>query len=40
VRSWFPDDMWQCYLAHKRYEIEQLEGLDLDAMCARYRSVY
>jgi hypothetical protein len=32
--------MWQCYLAHKRYEIEQLESLDLDAMCARYRTVY
>jgi glutamine synthetase len=40
VRSWFPDDMWQCYLAHKRYEIEQLEGLDLDEQCARYRTVY
>jgi glutamine synthetase len=40
VRSWFPDDMWQCYLAHKRYEIEQLEGLDLDERCARYRTVY
>lgn len=40
VRSWFPDDMWQCYLAHKRYEIEQLEGLDLDERCARYRAVY
>jgi glutamine synthetase len=40
VRSWFPEDMWQCYLAHKRYEIEQLEGLDLDEQCARYRSVY
>jgi glutamine synthetase len=40
VRSWFPDDMWQCYLAHKRYEIEQLEGLDLDERCARYRPIY
>jgi glutamine synthetase len=40
VPSWFPEDMWQCYLAHKRYEIEQLEGLDLDEQCARYRTVY
>jgi glutamine synthetase len=40
VRSWFPDDMWQCYLAHKRYEIGQLQGLDLDEQCARYRTVY
>jgi glutamine synthetase len=40
VRSWFPDDMWQCYLAHKRYEIGQLEALDLDEQCARYRTVY
>ena len=40
VRSWFPDDLWQCYLAHKRYEIEQLEGLDFDEQCARYRMVY
>lgn len=40
VRSWFPHDMWQCYLAHKRYEIEQLEGLDFEERCARYRSVY
>ncbi|MCZ6524293.1 MAG: glutamine synthetase family protein [Alphaproteobacteria bacterium] len=40
VRSWFSDDLWNCYLSLKRTEMGILEGLEAEAMCARYLEVY
>lgn len=40
VRSWFPKDLWDCYLSLKRTEIALLEGLEPRERCERYLSVY
>jgi glutamine synthetase len=40
VRGWFPDGFAEIYLAHKRHELECLEGMDEAAICAAYQEVY
>jgi glutamine synthetase len=40
VRSWFPEDLWDCYLSLKRTELGLLEGLEPAEMCGRYLDVY
>jgi len=40
VRGWFGGEFVDLYLAHKRGELEQLEGLDWPSKCERYRDVY
>jgi glutamine synthetase len=40
VRSWFPDELWDCYLTLKRTEIELVHHLDVSDACARYADVY
>lgn len=40
VRSWFSEEMWDCYLSLKRTELELMEGLEPAEACRRYLSVY
>ena len=40
VRSWFGDAFVDLYVAHKRGELKQLEGLDWPEKCNRYQDVY
>jgi glutamine synthetase len=40
VRSWFPSDLWDCYLSVKRNEIDLLEGAEPAEACERYLRVY
>ncbi|WP_119255502.1 glutamine synthetase family protein [Shinella zoogloeoides] len=40
VTGWFPKDFLDCYFAMKRKEIEIVEGLSPEALCARYAAVY
>lgn len=40
VRSWFPDELWDCYVSLKRTEIALLEGLEPAEACQRYLRVY
>lgn len=40
VRSWFPEGFAEVYLAHKRFEIEQVAGLSDEEVCAAYERVY
>jgi glutamine synthetase len=40
VRSWFPTDLFDCYLSLKRTEIGLLTGLSPEEACARYVDVY
>ncbi len=40
VTGWFAEDFLDCYVAMKRKEIEIVEGLSPDELCARYATVY
>jgi glutamine synthetase len=40
IRSWFHDDMWDCYFGVKRAEIEIMKHLGPEAQCERYAGVY
>lgn len=40
VTGWFSKDFLDCYFAMKRKEIEIVEGLSPEALCARYTTVY
>ncbi len=40
VRTWFPQELLDIYLRHKRQEIELLRHLSMDERCAKYRQVY
>jgi glutamine synthetase len=40
VRSWFPAEFVDVYLAHKKGELACLEGMDTAARCAAYAAVY
>ncbi len=40
VMGWFSQDFLDCYFAMKRKEIEIVEGLSPEALCARYAAVY
>ena len=40
VRSWFPSELWECYLSVKRKEIDLLEGAEAGEACERYVRVY
>lgn len=40
VRGWFPDGFADIYIAHKRNEIETVQGLDDAGLCAAYLKVY
>lgn len=40
VTGWFPKDFLDCYFAMKRKEIEIVECLSPQELCARYASVY
>lgn len=40
VRSWFPEDLWNCYLSVKRTEISLLKGASPERACERYSRVY
>src|SRR5215212_11222838 len=40
VRSWFAEDLLDCYLGVKRTEISLLEGADPKEACERYLSAY
>lgn len=40
IRSWFHDDLWACYFAAKRAEIEIMESLEPEEQCLRYAGVY
>jgi glutamine synthetase len=40
VRSWFPSDLWDCYLSLKRTEIALLQDLGPEERCQRYAHVY
>jgi glutamine synthetase len=40
VRSWFPGQFVDIYLAHKRHEASELADLDEEALCATYQQTY
>ena len=40
VRSWFPSELWDCYLSVKKNEIALLEGAEPGEACKRYLRVY
>jgi glutamine synthetase len=40
IRSWFSDDLWNCYMGVKRLEIELLKDLEPQDQCRRYLAVY
>ena len=40
VTGWFSRDFLDCYMAMKRKEIEIVDGLAPDELCARYAAVY
>jgi glutamine synthetase len=40
VRSWFSQDLLDCYLSVKRTEISFLEGVEPKEACERYLRVY
>ncbi len=40
ARTWFPDDLLDAYLRHKRAEIELMKALTPEDQCARYAEVY
>lgn len=40
VTGWFPKDFFDCYFAMKRKEIEIVDGLSPEDLCARYAAVY
>jgi len=40
VTGWFSKDFLDCYLAMKRKEIELVDGLAADELCARYAAIY
>ena len=40
VRSWFPDQFVDVYLAHKKGELAYLEGKNIAERCAAYAAVY
>ncbi|MDZ7601623.1 MAG: glutamine synthetase family protein [Hoeflea sp.] len=40
VREWFGDEFVNVYLAHKHKEIAELEGLEWQDKCNRYKEVY
>lgn len=40
VTGWFAKDFLDCYVAMKRKEIEIVDGLSPDELCARYAAVY
>ncbi|HSK83114.1 MAG TPA: glutamine synthetase family protein [Rubrobacter sp.] len=40
VRSWFSQDLWDCYLSVKRTEMALLEGSEPKEACQRYLRVY
>lgn len=40
MRSWFSDDLWNCYLSVKRTEVALLEGVSPEEACKRYSRVY
>jgi glutamine synthetase len=40
VRDWFGDKFVDLYIAHKKGELDQLEGLDWAQKCDRYKDVY
>ena len=40
MTGWFPKDFLDCYFAMKRKEIEIVEGLSPEALCARYAAIY
>ena len=40
VTGWFSKDFLDCYFAMKRKEIDIVEGLSPEALCARYAAVY
>jgi glutamine synthetase len=40
AKSWFPQTMYESYVAVKRKEIEMFAGVDPDSMCKRYHDAY
>lgn len=40
IRSWFHDDLWDCYLGVKRAEMDIVKDLNPEAQCRRYAGVY
>jgi len=40
VRGWFSDKAFDTYTGMKRMELKLVEGLEGDALCARYASIY
>lgn len=38
--SWFPAPLLDAYMRYKHYEVEMMDGLSADALCARYAAVY
>jgi glutamine synthetase len=40
VRRWFGNDFVNVYLAHKKEELAQLDGLEWQEKCNRYKEVY
>ncbi len=40
VTGWFAKDFLDCYVAMKRKEIDLVDGLSPDELCARYAAVY
>jgi len=40
VRSWFSQDLWDCYLSVKRTEMALLDGSEPKEACERYLRVY
>jgi glutamine synthetase len=40
LRSWFGSEFVDLYVAHKRGEITELDGLDIKQKCDRYKEVY
>jgi glutamine synthetase len=40
VRSWFSDDLWNCYLSLKRTELDLVSELTELERCTRYAGIY
>lgn len=40
TQSWFPPELYEAYLAHKRCEVNVMAELERDERCRRYREAY
>jgi glutamine synthetase len=40
TKTWFPPELYEAYLAHKRFEVALMADVERDERCRRYREAY